>query len=256
MLNRGYKEFSQIYDVLMNDIDYEKWTSFITEKIKGSKILEAACGTGSITRLLADRGFKVTAFDLSEDMLMRAYEKLGRNPRIKLLNMDMTGFKIDDKFDAAVCCCDGVNYINKNEIKDFFNNVYNHLNEASYFIFDLSTQYKYETMFNETYVYDDREIFYVWENCLNQSEGSEDTVNIEINFFIKDPSDKYNRINELQTQYIHGCEEISALLNETGFENIKIYDDYNDELCRDDSLRAVFVCEKGTSNGLYDKSNR
>ncbi len=49
MLNKSYKEFSQIYDLLMNDVDYEKWTSFITDKIKGSKkILEAACGTGSI----------------------------------------------------------------------------------------------------------------------------------------------------------------------------------------------------------------
>ncbi len=242
MLNRSYKEFSQIYDILMNDTDYEKWTSFIAEKIGGSKVLEAACGTGNITRLLADKNFKITAFDLSQDMLMRAYEKLGRNPRVKLLNMDMTKFKIDDRFDAAVCCCDGVNYINKNEIKDFFNNVYNHLNKNSGFIFDLSTQYKYETMFNDTYVYDDGEIFYVWENSADESS---DAVNIEINFFIKDASDKYNRINEIQTQYIHKSEEVVSLLNEIGFRNIKIYDDYNDESCRDNSLRAVFVCEKG-----------
>ncbi len=242
MLNRSYKEFSQIYDILMSDTDYEKWTSFIAEKIDGRKVLEAACGTGNITRLLADKNFKVTAFDLSQDMLMRAYEKLGRNPRVKLLNMDMTKFKIDDRFDAAVCCCDGVNYINKNEIRDFFNNVYNHLNKNSGFIFDLSTQYKYETMFNDTYVYDDGEIFYVWENSADESN---DTVTIEINFFIKDASDKYNRINEIQTQYIHKSEEVVSLLNEIGFKNIKIYDDYSDESCRDNSLRAVFVCEKG-----------
>jgi len=68
----GYKEFSQIYDLLM-DIDYEKWTSFIIDKLKVSKkVLEAACGTGGITRLLAEYNYKVTAFDLSEDMLMRA----------------------------------------------------------------------------------------------------------------------------------------------------------------------------------------
>ena len=252
MLNKSYKEFSQIYDVLMNDIDYEKWTSFINERVDGKKILEAACGTGSITHSLADKGFNVTAFDLSEDMLMRAYEKLGRNPRVKLLNMDMREFKIDDKFDAAVCCCDGVNYINKIEIAKFFNNVYSHLNEASCLIFDLSTQYKYETMFNETYVYDDGEIFYVWENFPDETG---DAVNIEINFFIKDSPDKYNRINELQTQYIHKNKEIEEILKETGFKDIKIYDDYNNELCRDNSLRAVFVCRKGTDNGLHSKSN-
>lgn len=249
MLNKSYKEFSQIYDILMNDIDYEKWTSFIVEKIKGSKILEAACGTGNITRLLADKNYKVTAFDLSQDMLMRAYEKLGRNNKmVKFLNMDMTKFKIDDKFDAAICCCDGINYINKKEIKDFFNNIYYHLNDNTSFIFDMSTPYKFETMLNDTYVYDDGEIFYVWENMPDESN----TVNMEINFFIKDSSDKYNRINEIQTQYIHGKEEIILLLNEIGFKDIKVYDDYNNEPYNDQSLRAVFVCEKGTSNGLHD----
>ncbi len=240
MLN-SYKEFSQIYDILMNDIDYEKWTSFMTEKIDGSKVLEAACGTGNITRLLAEKNFKVTAFDLSEDMLMRAYEKLRSNPKVKLLNMDMTKLKIDDKFDAAICCCDGVNYINKKGLKEFFNNVYKHLNENTYFIFDMSTQYKYETMLNDTYVYDDGEIFYVWENM---ADVSNNTINMEINFFIKDSSDKYNRINEIQTQYIHRYEETISLLNEIGFKNIEIYDDYNNKLCNDKSLRAVFVCKK------------
>ena len=48
-MKNSYKEFSQIYDLLM-DIDYEKWTSFIMKKLEGKrKILEAACGTGGIT---------------------------------------------------------------------------------------------------------------------------------------------------------------------------------------------------------------
>ncbi len=249
MLNRSYKEFSQIYDILMNDIEYERWTSFITDKISGSKILEAACGTGSITSLLADKNYKVTAFDLSQDMLMRAYEKLAKNKLVKLLNMDMTKFKIDDKFDAAICCCDGVNYLDKTDIKEFFINVYNHLNDNTYFIFDMSTQYKYETMLNDTYVYDDGEIFYVWENMHDEAN---DAVNMEINFFIKDSSGSYNRINEIQTQYIHKKDDIISLLNEIGFNNIKIYNDYYYEQYNDMSLRAVFVCEKGNNNGLHD----
>lgn len=242
MLNKSYKEFSQIYDLLMDDIDYNKWTSFIINKIGSSKkILEAACGTGSITHLLAEKNYRVTAFDLSQDMLMRAYEKLGRSPSVKLLNMDMTNFKIDDKFDSAICCCDGINYLTKEELKEFFKNVYNHLNNNSSFIFDMSTFYKYETMFNDTYVYDDGEIFYVWENMTDESFQS---VNIEINFFVKDSSNKYTRINEIQTQYIHNSKDIIELLKETGFNNIEIFDDYNNEQFSDTSLRAVFCAIK------------
>ncbi len=242
MLNKSYKEFSQIYDLLMDDIDYEKWTSFIINKAEGSrKILEAACGTGSITRLLADKNYKVTAFDLSQDMLMRAYEKLGRSPGVKLLNMDMTTFKIDDKFDAAICCCDGINYIAENQVINFFNNVYNHLNNNSKFIFDMSTEYKYDSLFNDTYVYDDGEVFYVWENVMDELNNA---VNVEINFFVKDLSDKYTRINEIQTQYIHEAETIIKLLGDAGFTDIEVYDDYINEEFNEESLRAVFCAVK------------
>lgn len=242
MLNKSYKEFSQIYDVLMDDIDYEKWTSFIINKTYGSrKFLEAACGTGSITQLLAEANLRVTAFDLSQDMLMRAYEKLGRSPGVRLLNMEMTSFKIDDKFDAAICCCDGINYINEGEVSKFFNNVYNHLQDNATFIFDMSTKYKYESMFNDTYVYDDGEIFYVWENNMDELNN---VVNMEINFFIKDSSNKFSRINEIQTQYIHSQETIKKLLAKAGFSNIEVYDDYNNEPCKATSLRSVFTAKK------------
>ena len=237
---QSYKEFSQIYDLLM-DIDYEKWTSFIIDKLKvNKKILEAACGTGGITKLLADSNYKVTAFDLSEDMLMRAYEKLKQSPMVRLLNQNMVSFQIDDKFDAAICCCDGVNYLNKEEVKSFFERIYNHLADDSKFIFDMSTKYKYEKMFNDTYVYDDGDIFYVWENELIDDV----TVNIEINFFIKETINKYNRITEEQTQYVHTTEEIVCMLKSAGFESIEIFDDYNEKEYTEESLRAVFTAIK------------
>ena len=68
-------------------------------------------------------------------------------------------------------------------------------------------------------------------------------VNIEINFFIKD-RDKYIMITEEQTQYIHETEDITGLLMEAGFENIEIFDDYNDEVYPAKSLRAVFRAVK------------
>jgi len=239
---QSYKEFSQIYDLLMDDIDYEKWTSFIISKINISrKILEAACGTGSITRILADANYWVTAFDLSQDMLMRANEKIGRNPGVRLLNQNMVNFKIDDKFDSAICCCDGINYLTEEETGMFFKNINNHLNSNSKFIFDMSTEYKYDTMFNDTYVYDDGNVFYVWENMIDKLNN---TVNMEINFFIKDSENKYSRIIEEQTQYIHTAESIIKMLKTEGFDNIEIYDDYNNESFTDTSLRAVFCATK------------
>ncbi len=242
MQYKSYKEFSQIYDMLMDDIDYEKWTSFIINEIHGKrKVLEAACGTGSITRILADANYTITAFDLSQDMLMRAYEKLGRNSGVKLLNQNMTTFQIDDKFDSAICCCDGINYLSEQEVGMFFKNIYSHLNNDSKFIFDMSSEYKYNTMFNDTYVYDDDDIFYVWENMFDESKS---IINMEINFFVKDSTHKYSRIMEEQTQYIHSTEKIEILLKQAGFCNINIHDDYNEKTYTNTSLRGVFCATK------------
>ena len=242
MRQNFYKEFAFIYDKLMVDVDYEKWTSFILKNIPQNsvKILEAACGTGNITYHLANEYLNITAFDISEEMLVKAYEKLRKYRNVNILNQDMVKFKINQLFDGCICCCDGVNYLNENDLKLFFEKVFNHLRENGKFIFDISTEYKYNSM-SETYVYDEDDVFYVWENNLNKDAN---TMSMEINFFVKD-KDKYNRITEFQTHYIHKVINIEKMLNDVGFTEIKVYDGYTDNLYNDTSIRATFVCKKG-----------
>lgn len=242
MRQNFYKEFAFIYDELMVDVDYEKWTSFILRNIPQNsvKILEAACGTGNITYHLANEYLNITAFDISEEMLVKAYEKLRKYKNVNILNQDMVKFKINQSFDACICCCDGVNYLNENDVKLFFEKVFKHLKENGKFIFDISTEYKYNSM-NETYVYDQDEVFYVWENNLDKDTN---TMSMEINFFVND-KDKYTRITELQTHYIHRIISIEKLLRDVGFTDIKVYDGYTDDLYNDTSIRATFVCKKG-----------
>ncbi len=242
MRQNFYKEFAFIYDELMVDVDYENWTSFILKHIpqNSTKILEAACGTGNITYHLAQEYLNITAFDISEEMLIKAYEKLRKYRNVNILNQDMVKFKIDQTFDVCICCCDGVNYLNENSAILFFEKVYNHLKKNGKFIFDISTEYKYNSM-NETYVYDEEEVFYIWENNLDKNTN---TMSMEINFFVKD-KDKYSRITELQTHYIHSVLSLEKILNSVGFTEIKVYDGYTENLYNDTSIRATFVCKKG-----------
>lgn len=241
----SYKEFSEIYDNLMDDIPYNKWTSFIKNKIGTKKldILEAACGTGNITNLLAEENYKIIAIDNSENMLVQAYKKLRKFKNITILNQNMINFKINMNFDAIICCCDGINYLVKEkELINFFNNTFCHLKEEGKLIFDISTEYKYNHILgNNTFVYDNNDIFYVWENSLNKNEK---TIDIEINFFKKYEYDKYKRIIEIQKQKIHDIDELIKILKNVGYKNIHIYDDYNNKTHNDKTERAVFYCEK------------
>jgi ubiquinone/menaquinone biosynthesis C-methylase UbiE len=79
---------------------------------RGSRVLDLPCGTGRLTRLLVDQGFRVTGADVSEAMLAQARDNhaTGRLsasntfPHVKFEHRDImqTGYQ-DGCFDAVIC---------------------------------------------------------------------------------------------------------------------------------------------------------
>ena len=69
---------------------------------ENSKILDVACGTGFMTSILAKKGYKVSALDISPDMLDRAKERLKNYKDIAYYKESATELPFDDSyFDAA-----------------------------------------------------------------------------------------------------------------------------------------------------------
>jgi ubiquinone/menaquinone biosynthesis C-methylase UbiE len=239
----SYNEFAEIYDIMMEDIPYEEWVDFIKKNISGSRILEIACGTGAVTRVLADENYRITAFDISEEMLVHAYEKLRKYPNVEILNMDMKNISINRKFDVALCCCDGINYLlDDNELIDFFKSVHEHLDDKGVFIFDYSTIYKLKNFLgNKTIVSEEDNIFMVWEN---EYDYEENTCEMDITFFIREDKGLYRRLNEHQMQKSYSIERLYSILENAGFSNIKNYSGYSFESSRSDDERTVIVCNK------------
>lgn len=79
---------------------------------RGSHVLDLPCGTGRLTRLLVDQGFRVTGADVSQAMLAQARDNhaTGRLsasntfPHLKFEHRDImqTGYQ-DGCFDAVIC---------------------------------------------------------------------------------------------------------------------------------------------------------
>src|SRR5690554_3582377 len=111
-----YNKFAYIYDKLMDDIDYESWYLYIESIFQKfykepKKILEMACGTGNLSYYFGKNGYDLTCFDLSNDMLSIAYNKLKKFKNVKIINQNMIDFSINNKFDVIVSICDSINYI-------------------------------------------------------------------------------------------------------------------------------------------------
>ena len=76
----AYEALAASYDRLTNDVDYEATVAFYEkilarEGLSPRTAVDLACGTGSVTLLLAKKGLRVIGVDLSEEMLTVASQK-------------------------------------------------------------------------------------------------------------------------------------------------------------------------------------
>lgn len=243
-----YNKFAQIYDELMDDFDYEKWYMYIEEIFKKyekspKKIMEMACGTGNISYYFAKNGYKLTSFDISDDMLAKAYEKLKRFKNVKILNQNMIDFKLNDKYEGIISLCDSINYILKKEdLKKTFENVYNHLDSDGIFIFDINSYYKLKNIIgNNTFVEDRGNIYYIWQN---EYEDEKDISNFYLTFFQSEEGHAFERFDENHRERAYKTDDIQNLLLSVGFKSVDIYEGFTFDKPRAKSERINFVAIK------------
>ena len=116
----SYTDFAYIYDKLI-DQDYEKWADYIeeifkTHNVNPKLVLDLGCGTGSITNILAKRGYDMIGVDLSSDMLNVARDKAMEDGLdVLYLCQDIREFELYGTVDAIICTLDVLNYITEPE---------------------------------------------------------------------------------------------------------------------------------------------
>lgn len=243
-----YGKFAGIYDDLMTDFDYEEWFNYIEDilrknNVKPKNILEMACGTGNLSYYLGKKGYDLTCFDLSADMLSRADEKLSSFNNVRLLNQNMIDFNIYEKFDCILSICDSINYITeKDDLLETFKNVYNHLEDDGIFIFDINSFYKLKYIIgNNTFVEDREDIFYSWENYFDEEDN---ICEFYLTFFFSEDGKNFQRFDEDHLEKAYKVDEIVDLLKEAGFEDIEYFEAFGFEKPVEETERINFVVKK------------
>ena len=82
-----YESFASVYDALMDDVPYDEWCEFLcwvlkNHGIEDGLVLDLGCGTGSMTRQLAARGYDMIGADASVELLEIARGKGPTDPPI------------------------------------------------------------------------------------------------------------------------------------------------------------------------------
>lgn len=250
-----YSDFAKVYDMYMDNIPYKEWSDYIEGLLKengieNGLILDLGCGTGSLTELLAEKGYDMIGIDNSEEMLNVALDKKEESGHdILYLNQDMREFELYGTVRAVVSICDSVNYIiDEKDLSEVFRLVNNYLDIGGLFIFDLNTIYKYKTIGDSVIAENRSDGSFIWENTFYEEENINE---YELTLYIKDENGKYDRVVENHLQRAYSLEEIKRLIKESGMELVAVYDECTREPVHEKTERMYVIArECGKANKL------
>ena len=249
--NEYGKYLSEAYDILETDVDYEQWADFYltcakkyTDK-KPAHICDMACGTGKLSVAFEKRGCRVTAFDLSEDMLALA-DKRARDENaenVRFTRQDLRDFRVYTPAELCVCMMDGINCLNTpTDVQSTFESAYRALTEDGLLIFDVNSRRKFEETYGENaYVLENENVFLSWQNFY---EPSKKICDMFLTFFIENGG-KYERFDETVRERMYPVKTLDRLLKNAGFTVLCRTSDFSFSPADENACERIFyICRK------------
>ena len=174
----SYEALSRWYDRLTQDVDYERWADWLETQLKAARrpvkqVLDLACGTGTMTALLASRGYQVVGVDQSEEMLVEASAKAaGTDGEMPLfLCQSMEELELIEPVDACVCCLDSINYMTEEAaVRETFRRVYESLLPGGRFVFDVHAPEKLRALDGEIFLDETEDLLCLWRAAYEEAE--------------------------------------------------------------------------------------
>ena len=245
---KDYGAISRVYDKFnREEIDYSAWADFIErcfERFLSAKpelVLDLACGTGTMTRELAHRGYDMIGVDGSADMLSEAYSN-SNGESILYLNQDMRSFELYGTVGAVTCCLDSLNYlIGDGDLDVTFATVHNYLDPDGVFIFDMNTPYKFENVYSDNaYILEDEGVYCGWQNFYDKKAK---ICDFYLSLFEEQGNGAYIRSDEHQRERCYDMVEIENSLKQNGFELCGVFSDYEFTDIKSNDHRWFFVAK-------------
>ena len=244
----AYKNLAASYDRLTNDVDYEATVEFYMEILRREGIaprtvVDLACGTGSVTEILARKGYRVIGVDMSEEMLTEAAMKTMDMEQPPVYSCQLLqNLRLPRGVDMAVCALDSLDYIlDPEDCKEAIRRAYKALNPGGIFIFDVNTPEKLRAMDDQVFLDEDDDVYCVW-----RGEFDEETniCSYGMDLFQRE-GNMWRRSFEEHREYAYSQEQLTGFLRDAGFTHIRVYADRLFEAPREGEQRIYFKARKG-----------
>ena len=249
----AYTDFAGVYDIFMEETPYEKWCEQVHRTLKRygiaeGLVLDLGCGTGTLTELLASKGYDMIGVDNSQEMLNRAIEKRDRSGHdILYLCQDMRELELYGTAGAVISVCDSLNYLlEEEEMLRVFRLVNNYLYPGGVFLFDFNTVYKYETVIGDSVIAENREdCSFIWENYYDaEGQINEYDLTIFARTENQDGEDIFRRFTETHYQRGYTLEVMRGMVEKAGMEFVRAEDADTHGEVREESERIYVIARE------------
>ena len=214
------------YDELMSQVPYRMWVGYYLlllsqQNVRPKRLLDICCGTGTMTAMLRDEGFKMAGFDLSAGMIDGARKKAAQKGLdIRYEVFDAAEADMGETYEAAYSFFDSLNNITDPErLQMAFDRAAAHLEPGGSLIFDLNTAYAFEQkMFDQHQLRQNAPLRYKWQGDWNPSTR---LIQVDMRFWYGN-----QEFQELHVQRAYEQDEIRDMLQQAGFTRIRAYHSY------------------------------
>ena len=222
----AYGPLAPVYDKFTSDIHYEDFADFYEKIFKErgkaiSTLLDVGCGTGTLTAIMAQRGYEMVAADSSSDMLCIAQEKFSELPNIippLFLCQSMTELDLYGTVDAAVSCLDSINYLPPSDVPELFRLLHLFIEPNGLLIFDINSPEHLRSLDGFTSVDEDENNLCLWRADFNEEDNA---LYYGLDLFTR-RGRFWQRSFEEHVEYCHKPEILAELLVAAGFSKTEI----------------------------------
>ena len=240
----AYEALAASYDRLTNDVDYEATVDFYYEILKQEGLkprtaVDLACGTGSVTSILAKKGLQVIGVDMSEEMLTVASQKA---EDAWFICQSLQQLRLPRAVDLAVCALDSLDYItNPDDCKEAIRRTYKYLNPGGIFIFDVNTPEKLRAMDGQVFLDEDDDVYCVWRGEFDEQTN---ICSYGMDLFQRKGT-LWERSFEEHREYAYSADQLVDYLKDAGFTHIRVYGDCRMEAPKEGEQRIYIKARKG-----------
>lgn len=222
------------YDAFTAHHDYDDWTATVerlarAHGLRGHRLLDVACGTGKSFLPFLGRGYAVTAFDVSPNMVRVARGKAATVVAAVATTggpvLELPAFHVADlralsrlgAFDLVTCLDDVVNHLaTPEELAAAFEGIGRNLASDGVAVFDVNTLHAYRTAFSALHVVPGGERVVVCDGgeAADLEEGGSATAVFEV--FERAGDGSWRRERAVHHQHHHPRATIEAALRVAG----------------------------------------